>query len=697
MGLIRSLLATTFLLALIAPAAVAAPEDEVDLANADRCDFLDPAVCLYPFPNDWFTTGSGGARRLNLHPDSMPRNAAGKGVDPAAWNRNDGFSPGQLIVTKVPGLDTPAAFRKTRAVPITDMRQTYRRRAPVVVIDTKTHRRHLIWTELDANAQSPEDVVLHIRPGKNFAEGRRYIVALRNLKAADGKVIPAQPAFRIYRDRVSTDEPLIERRRAHFESIFRTLAKAKIGRKNLYLAWDFTVASEQNLSERMLAIRDDAFEQLGDTNLANLQVEGSSPMFVVTDVEEYGEGDSEYLMRRVEGRVMVPCYLDMPGCPPGSSFNYGEGNVPTQLPGNMQAANFVCIVPRLAATRRVEPALYGHGLLGDASQVDGEKLQKIANRYGFIFCATDWSGMSEEDIPNAVTILNDVSRMNTLADRGQQGMLNFLYLGRAMLHPDGFSSDPAFQAGGQPVIDTRRLHYTGGSQGGIMGGGLTPFAPDFTRAYLGVPAMNYSTLLTRSVDFDEYSVVMYNSYRNEIERPLLFSLVQILWDRAEANGYAHHMVRDPYPNTPNHEVLLHEAFGDHQVANVATEVEARTIGARVRRPMVDPGRSPDRIPWYGIPRIKRFPFGGPATLVVGEIGPLRMEGGEEKGTTPPPTTNTPNDKGVDPHGPDFSETAAGQKQIARFLLTGRVYEVCPRARPCYLDGWKGPPRKKRRR
>jgi hypothetical protein len=696
MRILRPFLAATFLSIALAPAALAAPEDEVDVANADRCDFLDPAVCLYPFPNDWFTTGAGAERRLNLHPDSMPRNVLGKPVDPSAYNRNDGFSPGQLILTRVPGLETPAAFRRTRAVPVTDMAQTYRRDQPILVIDAETKKRHLIWSELDSNASSPEDVVLHIRPGRNFREGRRYIVALRNLKDADGKTIPPQPAFRIYRDRIATDEPAIEGRRAHFESIFSTLRQAKVRRKNLYLAWDFTVASETNLSERMLTIRDDAFGQLGDATLGDLKVEGTSPSFVVTDVEDYDESDNEYLMRRVEGRVMVPCYLNMPGCPPGASFNYGGGNIPAQLPGNVQAANFVCNIPRIAAERAVRPSLYGHGLLGDATEVDSEKLQKISQKYGFMFCATDWSGMSQEDIPNAITILNDVSRMDTLADRGQQGMLNFLYVGRTMIHPDGFSSDEAFQLGGETVIDTARLHYTGGSQGGIMGGGLAPFAPDFTRAYLGVPGMNYSTLLTRSVDFDSYAVVMNNSYTEEIERPLLFSLIQILWDRAEANGYAHHMVRDPYPDTPRHRVLMHQAFGDHQVANVATEVEARTIGARVRRPMVDPGRSPDRTPWYGIPRIKRFPFSGPASLVVGEIGPLRTEGGEEKGTTPPPTTNTPNDEGVDPHGPDFSETPAGQRQIARFLITGRVFDVCPRRRPCYLDGWKGPPRQRRR-
>lgn len=680
---IRAVLLATFLLASLAPA-----------AHAARCDPLDPSVCLYPFPNDYFTTGSGADRRLALDPDAMPKNIAGKGIDPSAWNRNDGFSPGQLIVTKVPGLDTPAAFRKTRAVPVTDMRRTWRRNQPIVVIDAKTKRRHLIWSELDANADDPKDVVLQIRPGRNWVEGRRYIVALRNLKDAKGKTIPAQAPFRVYRDRLASTDAAPESRRAHFESIFRTLKKAHIARRNLYLAWDFTVASERNLSERMLSIRDDAFAQLGDHNMGDLKVEGASPSFFVTNVEDYDESDDPDIMRKIEGRVFVPCYLDMVGCPSGSSFNYGEGNIPAQLPGNMQAANFVCIVPRVAAKQRVRPSLYGHGLLGDASEVDSDKLHKIANKYGFMFCATDWSGMSQEDIPNAITILNDVSRMPTLADRGQQGMLNFLYLGRALIHPNGFSSDPAFQVDGKSFIDTSRLHYTGGSQGGIMGGGLAAVAPDFTRAYLGVPGMNYSTLLARSSDFDEYSVVLYNSYTNQIERPLIFSLIQILWDRAEADGYAWHMVRDPYPNTPLHRVLMHESFGDHQVANVATEVEARTVGARVRRPMVDPGRSRDRIPWYGIPRIRKFPFSGPAALVVGEIGPLRMENGEEKGTPPPPTENKPNTEGVDPHGPDFSETPAGQRQIARFLATGKVFEVCPRRVPCYLDGWKGPPKRR---
>src|SRR5581483_2858700 len=133
--------------------------------------------------------------------------------------------------------------------------------------------------------------------------------------------------------------------------------------------------------------------------------------------------------------------------------------------------------------------------------------------------------------------------------------------------------------------------YDGNSQGGIEGGALTALAPDFDHAVLGVPGMNYSLLIQRSVDFDPFGALLDPSYPNEIERPLIISLLEVLWTRGDADGYAQHMTDNPYPDTPRHKVLLEMAFGDHQVTNWATEVEARTIGARLRAPAVFPGRS----------------------------------------------------------------------------------------------------------
>ena len=143
--------------------------------------------------------------------------------------------------------------------------------------------------------------MLIIRPARNLEEGERYIVALRNLKNTRGKPIRAGRGFRIYRDRIRTGARPIEQRRQHFERIFKTLKKAGIKRRSLYLAWDFTVASERSLAGRMLHIRDDAFETLGDTNLKDLKVFGQSPSVLVDTVTDYTPAEDDRIARKVEG------------------------------------------------------------------------------------------------------------------------------------------------------------------------------------------------------------------------------------------------------------------------------------------------------------------------------------------------------------------------------------------------------------
>src|SRR5215208_973293 len=233
------------LLLLVVPstAFAGAKPPPVDTSHAGRCDFLDQARCLMRFPNDHFTVRADTAtgRQLNLKTASMPANRFGVHIEAADYNYSDGFSSGQEIVTKVPGLDTQRALRRTGAVRLTDLGAYRDRRAPVVVVDADTGKRWPIFTEVDKNPPDPADRTLIIRPAVNFDAGDRYIVALRHLRRADGTEIRAPAAFRYYRDNVPSKQPAVERRRHHFESIFRTLHAAEIGRHGLYLAWDFTV------------------------------------------------------------------------------------------------------------------------------------------------------------------------------------------------------------------------------------------------------------------------------------------------------------------------------------------------------------------------------------------------------------------------------------------------------------------------
>jgi hypothetical protein len=703
--------------------APAAPKKHGDVPapNSTGCDPIDPSVCLYPWPDDAFTNADPSTptgRRLALRLQDMPTNAAGKPIDPTDWNTLDGFSPGASIVTKVPGLDNPTAFAKTGSVPITDIGQSFRRAAPVVVIDATTGQRWPIWTELDANAHSDADRTLIIRPAKNFTEGHRYVVALRNLRRADGSKIEAGPAFRALRDGTHTDDADLAARRPHFDaSVFPVLQHAGIARKDLYLAWDFTVASAKSLAGRLLSIRNDAFAQLGDTNLGDGVVQGHAPPYTLTRVIDYlkpatdplcgtpaspgnvpvvdvqcGTDTNSDIAYDVRGTMDVPCYLDTPACAPAhSQFLLDSSGTPMRLPGNVMKVDFECRIPRAALGNpgQSRPSLYGHGLFGDYTEVKAGNVGAMANEHNFTFCATRWEGMAETDVPNVATILGDLSNFPTLADRVQQGIVNFLYLGRLMIHPDGLASQAPFKG----LLDTQELYYDGNSQGGIIGGALTAVAPDFTRAVLGVPGMNYSTLLTRSTDFGtgqpphpdptdpssvipEYAYPLYTAYPKELERPLILALIQDLWDRAEPDGYAEHMTSNPYPGTPAHTVLMHLAFGDHQVANIAAETEARTIGAFAQEPALDPGRANwDAL--YGIPAIPSFPFGGSAIVYW------------DSGVPAPPTTNTAPSGPVDPHGHPRSTRAARAQKAAFLAPDGKVIDTCGGA-PCHTDQYQPP-------
>jgi hypothetical protein len=720
--------------------------------DADRCDFLDPAVCLQPFPNDYFTVADGSTdtgRRVNFAEESMPENSHPTNpnfdpvhISPTDYNRADGFSPGSPINIKVPGMENHAVFNENALVPITDMHAYDDPAQRVVVINADTGDRHPIWAEMDSNPADDADRNLIIRPAVNFDEGGHYIVALRGLTSGGETIAPPLP-FKAYRDQLVTDDPAIEDRRDHMEEVIDTLQTNGIQRSNLYMAWDFTVASEESLSSRALAMRDDAFAQLGDTDLGNLTVEGDAPDYTIGTVTNYQPcsagsssacetGENDRLLRRVEGTMTAPCYLDTDGCPPGSQFAFDGPSdpFPNFNPSYEVDFPFTCTIPRSvdAGTTidQARPSLYGHGLLGQRTEVvggSGGNVDAMANEHNFTFCAADWYGMSLGDAVFVVLpTLQDLNGFPKIPDRSQQGFVDFMYLGRAMIHPDGFQDDAAFQVdpdGDDPepassVIDDTRLFYDGNSQGGILGGALTALSPDFNRASLGVPAMNYSTLLQRSVDFDEYAqgIIddvntpdgLYDRYPNELERPLIMALMSMLWDRGEANGYAHHMTFDPLPNTPSHEVLMHVAYGDHQVADVAAEVEARTIGASVLTPTgtasdaLDPGRHWDVDPFLGIPPITSYPYLDSA-LVYWDGGPLGFDGTiGSLGTPQPPNGNlpprTPDGYGDDPHSYPRRDVQARVQKSDFLQVGGGIQGPCmtgPDPTPCYSNGWTGPP------
>jgi hypothetical protein len=116
-------------------------------------------------------------------------------------------------------------------------------------------------------------------------------------------------------------------------------------------------------------------------------------------------------------------------------------------------------------------------------------------------------------------------------------------------------------------------------------------------------------------------------------------------------------------------VLLQVAFGDHQVTQYQADVLARTIGAKLRRPQLDPGRSPQRRPGYGL---ATAPGGFTGSVMsYWDAGPQRV--------LSPPLLNLPNRGMEDPHTYPSLTPAARQEAID--FLRGAWADHCGGA-PC---------------
>ena len=411
-------------------------------------------------------------------------------------------------------------------------------------------------------------------------------------------------------------------------------------------SWDFTIASSDSLASRLLSMLDDSYKQLGDF----------SPLFTVDEVITSGG------VRTIDGTFEIFNFLSNDGGPGGRLILDDSGMPLVNEASPFYNAKYRCVIPDVVASP-VPTVVYGHGLLGSRNEVNF--FAAIAAQGSAAACATDWLGMSSEDLGNLAGILGDMGRFGEQADRMLQGQVAFQMLGR--LVNQGFISDAAFRdSNDAPILATDGAVFVGNSQGGILGGAASAVSTEWSRVVLGVPGVNYSLLLPRSSDWPQFQGVFEAAYTNVDDRLMAIALAQMLWDRGENAGYVQHLTGDTYPGRQPKDVLLVAAFGDHQVANISTDLLARTIGARLYSPALASGRSTATDPFWGIDVIASYPYEG-SVYVMWDYGTPAPPSG--------PTPPFPPDYGSDPHGAGSSEPLV-LIQALGFLFDGVFNDVC---------------------
>ncbi|MEI8238407.1 MAG: hypothetical protein WCI22_03220, partial [Actinomycetota bacterium] len=572
-------------------------------------------------------------------------------VDVKEWNRNDGFSPNTPLLTYFPKLDAAASKLPGWA----DIGGSILPDAPIVLVDTTTSTRIPLWAEVDSHAKLDTDRLLTIRPATPLAEGHHFAIGIRHLVDHNGTAYAPSATFRAYRDGLVTTIHSVEGRRADMEQAFAALGHEGANRSDLQLAWTFTTASEGNIAGRMLHIRDDALAALGT----------AAPAYTITKVTPNSDSN---IAVQIQGTYTVPNYLTGDGSP-GNRFHYATAAVdalPQVNPAHPTLQSpFLCNIS--VATMKGHTAAhlveYGHGLLGGNDEINAGNVRDMSNESNSVYCATKWAGMSEDDIGNAASTLAQFGQFPTMADRLQQGVLNQIFLGRLMTRSGGRADAKVFhRADGSSIVDRAHLFYDGNSQGGIMGLMLAAVSPDIERSVLGVPGMNYSLLLPRSVDFDTYEAIMKPAYPSDLDRTLLFGIVQMLWDRGEGAGYVQHVTSQPYEGTSPGPVLLDVAFGDHQVTPLSAFVEARALHLTIHQPIIAAGRGAlDKAAW-GLDATT-YPSSGSGIIVW------------DSGVAPMPVENLAPRVGDDSHE-DPRADANVRKQKTDFLFQGLLLDLC---------------------
>ena len=658
--------------------------ETIDVSQAEYCDITQPANCLFPLPSDFFTREDAGTptgKRVNFDPRAMPVNQNGVAADPTEFNRNDGFSIGPALLTYVEGIDLAV----TGAASITDMAKSLDRDAPIQLIHAKTGERQLIWAEIDQVPEEGERRALIIRISKNLQNGERYIVVMQNLLTSDGEAIEPVDGFKIYQEAIPSDVPELEVRREHFESLFSSLAEFGIERDDLYLTWDFTTASTENISYRALHMRDAGLSSPS----------GAAPAVTINSVVNNTPAENADIGRVIEGTINVPNFMDNPAAAPGSRINYTSTDpdaLPAQFNGNGTVeVPFVCAISHAAFTDAADgdtdthAIVVGHGLFGNRyATVEVGFGAELTNS---VFCGVDWWGMSDQDVGTAFRLLQDISLFPQLPDRLHQAFLNKIFLSEAIVNAGGFQSLPEFQDDqGTVLYKAGSVQYDGISMGSVYGGSLTALSPHFDYSVLDLAGMNWSLIIRRSNLWDTYALAYEPAYPDSLVQALGLSLIQMLWDRADSNGYSNHITRDPLPGSKLSRILIQAPIGDQILTETAAELMQRSLEIKRHNPSIVEGRHIAVQPYVGIAPITTYPFEGNAVMHW-DSGPFPIAGHD--GTPLQRIENLPRNLGYDTHGMPVTQPGAWE-QKATFWRTGQVLNVCG-AQPCYADGYDGTP------
>lgn len=624
-------------------------DDGVDLGVPDECNPLGSSThCLVPWPSSIYEVADDSTAtgfRLEYPAGALPVNIDGIPLEPALYAKHDGFSSAApaMIAFDV-GVDG------SNLVHFTNIEDSLTATSPTVVIDLATGELVPHFAELDVRgAETPADQALFIRSDRLLARSGHYAIAIKkSLKAKDGSDLPISAGFKAILDNATTTHPLLEKIRPSYDAIFAALEAKGIAKTDLVVAWDFHTRSRAQVQADLLDAR--------ATTLSMIGTDASALTFTGTPVTQ----NDVRIARRIDGTYKTPLFLTNGGSfAPSTTLARDGAGKPMAM--GFYDVPFTAIVPACALEQGRDPVgiiIYGHGLLGEATQAASSGTRNAAAETCNVAIGTEMRGMASMDVPNVVLALNDGNKGYGIFDVLVQGMMNHVALSQIARGPmasglftqDGTSATPS-------IIDPSKVYYYGISQGGIMGTTVCAIDPLIKRCVVQVGAINYSLLLERSRDWPQYRTTLTGAYPNNFDTALLVSLMQQEWDRTEPTSVADVIVDGGFGGEPK-QVFMQIAVADDEVTNLGSDYQARTMGI----PVITPS------PYV--------PYGLESTSAPASSGMIIYDFG--KGPIPD-GNEAPEDNDV--HS-NIRNKGATTTMMKRFYETGEIVQACTAEKGC---------------
>jgi hypothetical protein len=622
---------------LAAAVATVACSDDDGLGVPAECNPLGGVGCVTPWPSSAYLRedpASPTGVRLDLAAGSLPLGADRIVTEVAPFNRRTGFSPAAQLFTVFPeGVDDAnLAFHD-------DLAASLAAASPTVILDLATGERVAHFAELDANAAGrPAEQALYLRPAARLAGGRRYAVAIRkSLRRRDGGELAVPPGFQAILDGRRTGHARLEAMRARTEEAIAALEGAGVPRDDLLVAWDFVTADDDSILADPRAVRDAALAAIGEA--------GANVTYGITR-DEAVDAD---IVRRVLFTYQAPAVADDAGL-------YRDGAGQPEVRGT-SAALGVAMIPACATAERPAGLLiFGHGFFGSLAEAQGGYLRRVARDLCLVVVGGVWRGMSQDDLAGAATALNDNNHVLAFGEKILQGIVDFTAL--EQLARGALAREVLVDAGGAAIVDPERTYFLGISQGHILGSTFFAWNPHLTRGAFHVGGANWGVLFERSTNWTTFKLILNGAFPSAIDHVVIQQLLQMGFDPTDPVHVAPHVLAGGLPGTPAKQHLLQMSVGDTAVTNLASQLQARTIGLPVLAPALE-------VPW-GLEE-GAGPLADAFVIFSEEPTPL------------PPRTNTPAAQGNVAHD-QLRRRDAVVEQLGHFFAEGEVVHTC--AGPC---------------